>query len=138
MKMIDALAFMFRGDENREEKIPIVARPPDEEDNAESGSAVFVIEPKYMVRDIEDFEGDLTVIGRVSKVIPQGTSVNLLEMLTTLPRAIRRNRGSSENFQQAIVKLFESWPDQFGGPIAADRLELPGPALIISPLAVYS
>lgn len=82
--------------------------------------------------DQEDFEGEMTVFGKVQKKIPEGDSVDLFDFLK-LPRAMR----TEANLKEKLFEMFESWPKELGGPIARESTEVAGPALVVVPVAVY-
>lgn len=126
-QVVRALAMIFRGDEGKEE-VPMVSRA-EQQDGA---SVVFLAKSRFLLIDQEDFEGDMTVFGKVQKLVPEGESIDLFDFLK-LPRAIRREA----NLKEELFGMFESWPKELGGPIARESTEVKGPALVVTPVAVY-
>lgn len=128
---IRALAMIFRGDEGKEE-VPMVSRVEQNADLEDNISVVFLAKSRFIVVDQEDFEGDMTVFGKVQKLVPEGESIDLFDFLK-LPKVIRREA----NLKEELFKMFETWPKELGGPIARESTEVQGPALVVTPVAVY-
>lgn len=98
---------------------------------------LFMAVEKYIIGSREDFEGELTLFGKVAKVISPSESVDLLELLKVLPRSLRRG-GMADSFRATMVEAFKQWPSELGGGIDAAALTLAGPAYVITPVAVYT
>lgn len=120
-----AMAMIFRGD-NGEEEIPMVSTREDDT------AIVFLAKTKFMIGPREDFSGDMTVFGTVKKKIPEGQHIDLFDFLK-LPRAMR----GEAQLKEELFSAFESWPTELGGPIDRKKTEIPGPAIILAPVAVY-
>ena len=125
---IQGLAMIFRGEEGREE-VPMVARAEQDEDDC---SVAFVAKSRFLLVDQNDFQGDMTVFGRVSKLIPEGKFLDLFDFLK-MPRGLARDEG----MKKEILSMFETWPDELGGPVSKDKLRVAGPVVVVTPVAVY-
>lgn len=123
---VRALGMIFRGDEGKEE-VPMVSRA--EQNDA---AVVFLAKSRYILGDQEDFEGEMTVFGKVQRLVPEGKSIDLFDFLK-LPRAVR----GEANLRERLFEMFGSWPKELGGPIARESTEVKGPALVVTPVAVY-
>ena len=117
---------IFRGDEGNEE-VPMVSRA--EQSDA---SVVFLAKSRYIMIDQDDFRGQITVSDTIRKLIPAGKSLDLFDSVK-LPSAMR----GEANLKKELFEMFESWHKELVGPIAKESLEVKGPALIITPVAVY-
>ncbi len=126
-QVVRALAMIFRGNEGKEE-VPMISRA-EQQDGA---SVVFLAKSRFILVDQEDFEGGMTVFGKVQELIPEGKSVDLFDFLK-LPKAMR----GEAKLKEELFKMFETWPKELGGPIARESAEVKGPALIVVPVAVY-
>lgn len=125
---VQGLAMIFRGEEGREE-VPMVARAGQDEGDS---SVVFVAKSQFLLVDQNDFQGDMTVFGRISKLIPDGKFLDLFDFLK-VPRSLARD----ENIKKEILTMFETWPKELGGPISKDSLRVAGPVVVVTPVAVY-
>lgn len=125
---IQGLAMIFRGEEGSEE-VPMVARAAPRTGDA---SIVFVAKSEFFLVNQDDFKGEMTVFGRVKRVIPANDYLDLFDFLK-IPRELARD----ENIKSEILTLFESWPKELGGPVSKSSLHVPGPVVIVKPLAVY-
>lgn len=126
---VQALAMIFRGEVGSEE-LPMVARP--EDNSGEGASVIFLAKSQFVLVDQSDFDGEMTVFGKVNKLVPAGQPVDLFDFIK-LPRAFAREG----NIKKELLGMFESWPKEFGGPISKESLEVPGPVAIVTPVAVY-
>ncbi|WP_448624057.1 DUF6414 family protein [Geodermatophilus sp. URMC 64] len=129
-----AMSLLFRAEGSDERGVPMLSRGSDEAEL----SILCVVEPRYLLVDREDFDGEMTLLGKVQQQVRGGQTLDLLEYLKVLPRTLRRNRAQTGGLRDAILKLFETWPDELGGAVDPDSLVLHGPAIVVSPLAVYS
>lgn len=129
---IQAIGMLFKSTDREHADVPMVAR-----DDPEGHSILFTAQKKYIMCDMEDFEGEMTLVGKVQQIIRAGDSVDLFSLLKVLPRSFRRNNRTSSEMRNAIVSLFEEWPDELGGALPKEAMELNGPALVVSPLAVF-
>lgn len=125
-EMIRAMAMIFRGDEGNEE-VPMVSRG-----DRDHPSVVFLAKSRYVVVDQNDFKGPMTVFGKVQKLIPEGASIDLFDFLK-LPSAIR----NEATIKRDLLEMFQSWPKELGGPVSKESMKVKGPALIVTPVAVY-
>lgn len=125
-EMIRAMAMVFRGDEG-EEEIPMVSRG-----DRDHPSVIFLAKAKYIVVDQNEFEGPMTVFGKVQRLIPEGASIDLFDFLK-LPSAIR----NESSVKRDLLEMFQSWPKELGGPVAKENMEVKGPALVVTPVATY-
>ena len=124
---VQGLAMIFRGEEGREE-VPMVARAGHKDDS----SIVFVAKSQFLLVNQNDFQGDMTVFGRISKLIPSGKFLDLFDFLK-VPRSLARD----ENIKKELLAMFETWPKELGGPISKDSLRVAGPVVVVTPVAVY-
>lgn len=88
----------------------------------------------------EEFLGDMTVFGKVNRVLSANESIDLLDtlgLLKALPRRMRRSV-SMADLKNTLLNSFASFPDSLGGPIDRKEFTVPGPAVIITPVAVYT
>lgn len=125
---VQGLAMVFRGEEGREE-VPMVARAGQGEDDS---SVVFVAKSRFLMVDQSDFQGEMTIFGRVNKLIPSGDSLDLFDFLK-IPRELARDA----NMKKEILSMFETWPKELGGPVSKESLRVPGPVVTVTPVAVY-
>lgn len=126
MEMVRAMAMIFRGDEGNEE-VPMVARGGDDQP-----SVVFVAKSKYVLGDQDEFKGPMTVFGKVHKLVPRNASIDLFDFLK-LPKAVR----GEANIKKELLEMFSSWPRELGGPVDKESIQVPGPAVIVTPVAAY-
>jgi len=88
----------------------------------------------------EDFVGEMTVFGKVSRILPANSTIDLIDLLgllKSLPRRMRRAR-SIEDLKRTLLHGFEDLPESLGGPIDREEFTVHGPAIILSPVAVYT
>lgn len=130
-QVVQALAMIFRGEEGREE-VPMVARVEQDGRSGDESAVVFLAKSQFVLVDQGDFEGEMTVFGKVNKLVPAGRSVDLFDFIK-LPRAFARQG----NIKKDLLEMFESWPPEFGGPISKESLEVVGPVVVVTPVAVY-
>lgn len=128
---MNAMTMLFRR-EGQSEDVPMLSRVEDSE-----YSILFSAKRKHLLCEADVFEGEMTLVGKVQQVVPPGKSVDLFDLLKVLPRSLRRGKKGGNDLREAIVGLFESWPDELGGALSKDAMELHGPALFVSPLAVF-
>lgn len=129
-----AMSFLFRQDSKESQGIPLLSEQPSDS----TLSVLFVAEPQSLLVDREELEGEMTVLGKVQRQIPAGQALDLLDFLKVLPRTLRRNSSQANNMREGIVGLFENWPSELGGAVDPESLTLHGPAIVVSPLAVYT
>jgi hypothetical protein len=91
---------------------------------------------QYILRGLDDLEGESTVVGKVERVVPEGKDLDLFDMLKLLPRNMRRGE-AAEGLKDSLKEAFSSWPAEFGGPISGEAFTLKGPLVVISPLSLY-
>lgn len=88
----------------------------------------------------EEFLGDMTVFGKVNRVLSANESIDLIDtlgLLKALPRRMRRSV-SMADLKNTLLDSFASFPDSLGGPIDREEFTVPGPAVIVTPVAVYT
>ena len=125
-EMVRTMAMIFRGDEDNEE-LPMVSRG-----DQNTASVVFSARSKYILDDQSNFQGPMTVFGKVKKVIPVSQSLDLFDFLK-LPSAVR----NEATMKKELLEMFHSWPKELGGPIKKESMEVAGPAIVVTPVAVY-
>jgi hypothetical protein len=130
-KAIHAMSLLFRGD-NANPSLPMHA------EGLEHGDVniMFIADRRNLLVPADSFEGEMTLLGSISKVIKEGESRSMFDVFSNVPRALRRS--SNVDFKKMMTSMFAQLPDEVGGPIPAEKLELRGPALIVSPLAVFN
>lgn len=128
---ISALTMIFRNDQEDTE-VPMVARS-----DGQDASVVFTAKPAFILAGEDDFAGEMTVFGRIHRKTPAASSVDLFDLLR-MPRGLQRVGGSTAQLRDTILDLFESWPKELGGPLDKEAIKVPGPALTVTPLAVYT
>lgn len=99
---------------------------------------LFIAKREFILRDPSDFAGEMTVIGKVHKVLSEGQSLDLFDALNLIPRSLRRQGNASAQIRSGLSQLFTSWPQELGGPVDPAALSLQGPAVVVSPLAAFS
>jgi hypothetical protein len=122
-EMVRSMAMVFQGEEGKEE-VTMVSRG--------ATSVVFPARSKYVVVDQEEFRGSMSVFGKVQKLVPEGASLDLFDFLR-LPRQIR----NEASLKKDLLEMFSSWPKELGGPVPAESIKVPGPAIVVTPVAVY-
>lgn len=130
-----AIAFMsvfFSEEEMKNKGLPILST-----DDGAGYSIVFTAERQYILRDPDEMFGEMTLVGKVNKVIPEDSEIDLFDLLKVLPRNMRRGDAGTQ-IKEAIIELFTSWPQELGHSIDRSALSLKGPAVIIDPLAVFT
>lgn len=132
-QQVMAIIGMLRGEENNRE-IPMFAKA----DEPDASSVVFVARENYMLNGSAEFGGEMTLFAKVQQRIPQGSSVDLLDLLKVLPAGVREAEGFGEQFKQLMQGLIAQWPKEFGGPIDKKEVIIEGPAIIVTPVAAYT
>ncbi|MGA6173086.1 DUF6414 family protein [Streptomyces sp. NPDC012600] len=128
---IHGITMLFRGNEATEKEVPVVSSGGEFET-----SVFFMAHREYILRGTESLDGESTVVGRVEKIVPIGQEVDLFDTLKILPRAMRRGQAGVD-LKNSLKDAFRSWPQDLGGPISDDAFTLPGPLVVVSPLAVF-
>ena len=128
---LSMMTMVFRGD-HEDAEVPMVARS-----NGQDSSVIFTAKSDFLLRSEDDFYGDMTVFGRVQRVVAASAAVDLFDLLR-MPAGLRRLGASEANIKAAILELFESWPEELGGPLDKEAIKIPGPALVVTPVAVYT
>lgn len=128
---LSMMTMVFRGDHDDAE-VPMVARA-----SGQDTSVIFTAKSSFLLKSEEDFYGDMTVFGRVQRVVAAPAAVDLFDLLR-MPAGLRRLGASEANIKAAILELFESWPEELGGPLDKEAIKVPGPALVVTPVAVYT
>ncbi|MGW1203288.1 DUF6414 family protein [Streptomyces cyaneofuscatus] len=128
---IHGITMLFRGNEATEKEVPVVSSGGEFET-----SVFFMAHREYILRGTESLDGESTVVGRVEKIVPLGQEVDLFDTLKILPRAMRRGQAGVD-LKNSLKDAFRSWPQDLGGPISDDAFTLPGPLVVVSPLAVF-
>lgn len=128
---IHGITMLFRGSGEEQKEVPVVSAA-----GSFSTSVFFMVQRKYVLRGIDELEGESTLVGRVEKVVPEGKDVDLFDLLKILPRSLRRGKTGDE-LKASLKEMFRTWPQELGGPVSDDAFSLPGPLVIVSPLAVF-
>lgn len=128
---IHGITMLFRGNEENQKEVPVISSADDFRT-----SVFFMARRQYILRGVEELEGESTLFGKVEKIVPPGKEVDLFDMLKILPRSMRRSK-AGDDLVQNLKEAFRSWPQELGGPIAEDAFSLPGPLVVVSPLAVF-
>ena len=128
---LSMMTMVFRGDHDDTE-VPMVARA-----SGQDASVIFTAKSDFLLRSEDDFYGDMTVFGRVQRVVAASAAVDLFDLLR-MPARLRRLGASETNIKAAILELFESWPEELGGPLDKEAIKVPGPALVVTPVAAYT
>ena len=101
--------------------IPIIAKA-----SSPSYSVVFLADPQYMLRGPDEMAGDMTLVGKVRRVIPDNQELNLLTLPNVLPRGIRQSGLEDDDIAELFTEL------------DSDALTIKGPAIIVDVLAVFT
>lgn len=128
---IHGITMLFRGHDATQKEVPVVSAVDEFET-----SVFFLAHREYILRGTEALDGESTLVGRVEKIVPLGQEVDLFDALKILPRAMRRGQAGAD-LKNSLKDAFRSWPQDLGGPISDDAFTLPGPLVIVSPLAVF-
>jgi hypothetical protein len=131
-EMMSMMAFLMRDSSDENKTYPMIA-----EDSVGSTGIVFVAQRTSILRRVEDFDGEMTLVGKVTKKVPSGQSVDLFDLMNLFPRSIRRIKSGPKSFKELILEMFSTWPDQMGGPLPREATQISGPALVVSPLATF-
>lgn len=132
-QMLSMMSFLMRDADGENKSYPMIA-----EEAEGSPSVLFVAQRGAILTRVDDFAGEMTLVGKVAKKIPEGQSIDLFDMLNIFPRSIRRMKSGPQSFKDLILGMFSTWPDQMGGPLPKEATELKGPAVIVSPLAAFT
>lgn len=124
---INFMTMVFRS-EHDETDVPMVAKG-----DGRDASVIFTARSTYILKSQVDFVGDMTVFGRVLQKTPASSPFNLLDLLRMPPGL----QGNEATIQNLVVDLFKAWPEDLGGPMDENALQVPGPALLVAPVAVY-
>jgi len=127
----------FLGGTQEDKDIPMIAM-----DDEEGFSVVFTAKSRFIDPSCseEDFVGEMTVFGKVSRILPANSSMDLMDLLgllKSLPRRMRRS-GSIADLKRRLLHGFEDLPESLGGPINREEFIVHVPAIIVSPVAVYT
>lgn len=95
---------LLKGSDTQHEN-PIIAKA-----SSPSYSVVFLADPQYMLRGSAEMAGDMTLVGKARRVIPDNQELNLLALPNVLPRGIRQ----SGILDGDIDELFTDWPEELG------------------------
>jgi hypothetical protein len=90
-----AMAMIFRGEEGAEE-VPMVSRG-----TKKDTSVVFLAKSRYVLVDQNEFQGPMTVFGKVQRLVPEGQSLDLFDFLK-LPSAIRGEANPKRGMRAAV------------------------------------
>jgi hypothetical protein len=131
-KVMDIIG-LLRGEVGSNE-VPMFAKA----DNSDDASVVFVARENFLLSPGGDFRGEMTLFGKVSELIPSGSSIDLLDLLKVLPPGVREADALGGAFKEAIHGLMGELPEQFGGPIERDEVIIEGPAVVVTPVATYT
>lgn len=108
----------------------------------EGFSVVYTIKNRFIDSSCseEDLIGDMTVFGKINRVVPENSSIDLIDLLgllKNLPRKMRRSV-SIADLKKNLLDGFAAFPEALGGPIAREEFTVHGPAVIVTPVAVYT
>jgi hypothetical protein len=111
-------------------------------DDEEGFSVVFSVKSSFIDPSCseEDFVGEMTVFGKVNRILPPNSAIDLIDLiglLQSLPRRMRRSV-SIADLRKSLLDLFASFPESLGGSIDREEFTVHGPAVIITPVAVYT
>ena len=132
-QMLNMMAFLMRDAGDEDKSYPMIA-----EDANGLPSVLFVAQRGAILRRVEDFDGEMTLVGKITKKVPAEQSIDLFDLLNVFPRSIRRMKSGPQSFKDLILGMFSTWPNQMGGPLPKEATELQGPAVIVSPLATFT
>lgn len=99
-----------------------------------SYSVVFLADRQYMLRKPDQLTGEMTLVGRARRVVPEGQEFDLL----TFSNMISNNMNANESTRDALIEIFEDWPDELSPEPDPDALAMKGPAIIVDPLAIFT
>lgn len=133
LQQVTAIMELLRGEAGANE-VPMFAKCK----NPEGSSVVFVARENFMLDNGEEFNGEMTLFGKVQEHIPSGSHIDLLDLLKVLPASVRQAEAFGTDFKQAIHDMMGEWPKEFGGPIGKDEVIVEGPAVVVTPVAAYT
>ena len=82
-------------------------------DEPDAASVVLVARENYVLHDVSEFGGKITLFGKVQEQVPHGSSVDLLDLLKVLPPDVRQARQANafgNQFKEAMRNLMGVWP----------------------------
>lgn len=97
---------------------------------------VLLADPAHLFgsNSLDDLEGERTVFGTVDRLVSDGRSYSLeRHLLPGLNRTLRRHLKA----QGGLSGMVESFKSFMGSEVDASALEVPGPALIVTAVAIY-
>lgn len=82
-EVLAIMTTLFAGQQDAEDKgLPMISE--------EAGTAfLFVAQSQYLLRTPEEFQGEMSILGKISRVLPPGSQVDLLDLLKLFPSAPR-------------------------------------------------
>jgi hypothetical protein len=116
-------------DSGEECDIPIIAKAP-----SPSYSVLFLADRQFILRGPAEMAGDMTLVGKARRVIPDDQELNLLSLPNVVPPGIRQTGIQDDD----IVELFTDWPEELGPELDDGALTIRGPAIIVDALAVFT
>ena len=114
-------------DPNPEHHIPMISITA-----SPSYSVVFLADRQYMLRTPDELTGEMTVVGKAARIIPEDQELDLLTIPNVLPSRIARS-----TMRDDMVELFADWPDELGPSLDSDALTIKGPAIVVDVLAAF-
>lgn len=114
---------------SKEGDIPIVAKAP-----RSSYSIVFLAEPQYILRGLAGLVGDMTLVGKAKRVIPDNQELNLLALPNVLPPGIQQSGMQDDD----MLELFTDSHEELGFRLDSDAFTIKGPVIVVDALAVYA
>jgi hypothetical protein len=124
---------LLQGDP-QDKEIPMIST-----DDEEGPTVVFLAKNRYIIPN-EELDGEVTVFGKVDRILPQNSSLDLIDLMDlfkALPRRLRRSSFMTD-MKRDLLEKFQSFPDSLGGPIDEEKFVVHGPAIVVSPVAVYT
>jgi hypothetical protein len=126
------LSSFFQGGVDKERDVSIVSYSTDT-----AYSIVFLAERKYLLRSPDEFNDEMTLVGKVRRIIPSDQDLDLLAFSNVLPRHMTATAADSREMLDDMMEGFGGWREVFGPRPDRDALVMKGPAIIIDPLAVF-
>lgn len=84
-------------------------------------------------RTIDDLDGEVTVLGTVDRVVPEGTSASLERyVMPNVSRSVRRAMAGD-----GLAEMLRGFGEAFGKPMDGSSLSVAGPAVLLTPVGIY-
>lgn len=102
--MMHMMAFLMRDSCSPEDKsYPMISEQFDG-----TTRVLFIAQRKSILRSVDEFQGEMTMIGKVTKKVPAGHSIDLFDLLNLFSRSLRRTKTGAKSLKDVIVDMFST------------------------------